>query len=119
MDKDTKKVTWVYCPGYSGIDINEKADRLAGEGTSATSRIVLLAADIRQLIRNKHREAEARELLPRVSIEVGRMIERGLRGGWVAGSRRRGAVERRARQLACGTISRRTQTGGRSSGGRR
>ena len=110
-----RKATWVYCPGHSGISINEKADRLAGEGSSVTTRITLSASDIKFIIHDKQREAEAS--LHRGSREVERMVGRGLRRGWVAESRRRGAVGRIACQLACGTISRRTLADVQSVGG--
>ena len=45
------------------------------------------------------------------------MVERGLRRGWVARSRRRSHVGRIACQLACGTISRRTLADVQSVGG--
>lgn len=112
-----RKVTWIYCPGHSGIVINEKADRLAGEGSSATNRIVLSASDIKHLIHAQHREAESQDVQQRGSREVERMVERGLRRGWVARSRRRGAAGRIACQLACGTISRRTLADVQSVGG--
>ena len=66
------KITWIYCPGHSGIAINKKADRLAGEGSSVTNRIVLSASDIRHLIQAQHREAEAQDA--RGSWEVERMV---------------------------------------------
>ena len=109
------KITWIYCPGHSGIAINKKADRLAGEGSSVTNRIVLSASDIRHLIQAQHREAEAQDA--RGSWEVERMVQRGFRRGWVARSRRRGAVGRIACQLACGTISRRTMADVKTVGG--
>ncbi|KAF0314667.1 putative RNA-directed DNA polymerase from transposon BS [Amphibalanus amphitrite] len=112
-----QRITWLYCPGHSGISMNEKADRLAGEGSSATSRIVLSASDIRHIVNDYQREAEAQEALHRGSREVERMVERGLRRGWVAKSHRRGAVGRLACQLACGTISRRTLADVQSVGG--
>ena len=113
----TRKITWIYCPGHSGININEKADRLAGGGSSATSRIVLSASDIKHLMYAQLREAERQEIHQRGSREVERMVERGLRRGWVARSRRRSHVGPIACQLACGTISRRTLADVQSVGG--
>ena len=57
----TQRITWIYCPGHSGISVNEKADRLAGGGSSATSRIILSASDIRHIVNDKQREAEVQE----------------------------------------------------------
>ena len=113
----TQRITWIYCPGHSGIFVNEKADRLAGGGSSATSRIILSASDIRHIVYDKQREAEVQEAQQRGSREVERMVGRGLRRGWVAKSHRRGAVRRLACQLACGTISRRTLADVQSVGG--
>ena len=28
------KLVWVYCPGHAGVEGNDKADRLAGKGTT-------------------------------------------------------------------------------------
>ena len=113
----TQRITWIYCPGNSGISVNEKADRLAGGGSSATSRIILSASDIRHIVHDKQREAEVQEAQQRGSREVEKMVGRGLRRGWVAKSHRRGAVGRLACQLACGTISRRTLSDVQSVGG--
>ena len=54
----TQRITWIYCPGHSGIFVNEKADRLAVGGSSATSRIILSASDIRHIVYDKQKEAE-------------------------------------------------------------
>ena len=88
-----------------------------GGGSSATSRIILSASDIRHIVYDKQREAEVQEAQQRGSREVERMVGRGLRRGWVAKSHRRGAVGRLACQLACGTISRRTLADVQSVGG--
>ena len=44
-----KRVTWLYCPGHAGVGVNEKADRLAGAGSTTTSRIALSASDFKHL----------------------------------------------------------------------
>ena len=101
-----KRITWVYCPGHSGITVNEKADRLAGDGSNCTSRIVLAASDFIKLLRHQITEDENK---PKAGVaELERMARLGLRRGWLRRSSRRGAAGRLACQLACGTVSRRT-----------
>ena len=55
-----KRITWVYCPGHSGITVNERVDRLAGDGGPSCSRIVLAASDFIQLVRYQIAEDEKR-----------------------------------------------------------
>ena len=101
------RITWLYCPGHAGIEVNEKADRLAGSGATATSRIVLSASDFQQLFKHKMETEDAQKPSPG-EAEVGRMVRAGLRRGWVARSGLCGPRGRMACQLACGTVSRRT-----------
>ena len=100
------ETVWVYCPGHAGIELNERADRLASRENATTNRILLSASDIRHLLIQKQREAH--QLNSHGSAEVERMAARGLERGWVRRSRRSGAIGRLACQLACGTISRTT-----------
>ena len=98
------KIDWIFCPGHSGIALNEKADRLAA-GSCTTSRINLSVSDIRGIIQHRHQLADAEREDGR---EIARMREGGLTRGWVRSSRRRGSSVRISGQLASGTISRRT-----------
>ncbi|KAF0287473.1 hypothetical protein FJT64_014106 [Amphibalanus amphitrite] len=102
-----RRITWLYCPGHAGVEVNEKADRLAGNGAPATSRIVLSASDFQQLLKFKMETDDARKPNPG-EAEVGRMVRVGLRPGWIARSGLCGPRGRMACQLACGTVSRRT-----------
>ncbi|KAF0288065.1 putative RNA-directed DNA polymerase from transposon BS [Amphibalanus amphitrite] len=102
-----RRITWLYCPGHAGVEVNEKADRLAGNGAPATSRIVLSASDFQQLLKFKMETDDARKPNPG-EAEVGRMARVGLRPGWIARSGLCGPRGRMACQLACGTVSRRT-----------
>ena len=77
-----KRITWVYCPGHSDITVNEKADRLAGDGSNCTSRIVLAASDFIKLLR--HQITEDEENKPKAGVaELERMARLGLRRGWL------------------------------------
>ena len=92
-----QKITWHYCPGHSGISVNEKVDRLAGGGSSATSRIVLSASDIRHIVYDKQREAEVQEAQQRGGREDGRARPSTRMGRQVAPSGRRGKTRLSAR----------------------
>ncbi|KAF0309213.1 von Willebrand factor A domain-containing protein 8 [Amphibalanus amphitrite] len=59
-----RRITWLYCPGHAGVEVNEKADRLAGNGAPATSRIVLSASDFQQLLKFKMETDDARKPNP-------------------------------------------------------
>ena len=107
-------------PGHSGISVNEKADRLARGGSSATGRIVLSASDIRRIVNDRQRETEAQEALHRGSRGGGK--SRGWltrpstgMGRQVASSGRRGKT-----CLPAGLRHHLSQdTGGRAISGRR
>ena len=111
-----KRITWLYCPGHAGVEINEKADRLAGGGATATSRIVLSASDFIHLYKHKIDSEDNRKPSPG-EAEVGRMVRVGLMRGWIARSGRCGPRGRMACQLACGTVSRRTLADVHAMGG--
>lgn len=96
-----KTINWTYCPGHSGIALNERADRLAG-GSTCTSRICLSVDDIKSVIREKQRTTIATT----DNREIERMMSRGLNRGWVRKSRRSGSAIRLSGQLATGTVSR-------------
>ena len=98
-----RKITWMYCPGHSGVAINEHADRLAGKASEVSDRISLGSKDIAMIIKNQHTIQDAEQECER---EVGRMRGLGLKPGWAARSRLKGRQRALACQSACGTLSR-------------
>ena len=47
-----RQITWIYCPGHSGVVVNEHADRLAGKTSEVSGRICLGLKDISTIIKN-------------------------------------------------------------------
>ena len=95
-----QQVVWVYCPGHAGVQLNDRADHLAGSG-SASDYLELGTQDIQLIIRD--RQLSSRD---DGSWEERRMSERGLQRGWVAKSTSRGRAAHTMCQLATGTLSR-------------
>ena len=98
-----RRITWIYCPGHSGVVINEHADRLAGKTSETSDRICLGSKDIAMIMKNQHTSQDSEHECER---EVGRMRGLGLKPGWAAGSRLKGRQRALACQPACGTLSR-------------
>ncbi|XP_043195193.1 uncharacterized protein LOC122366724 [Amphibalanus amphitrite] len=95
-----QQVVWVYCPGHAGVQLNDRADHLAGSG-SASDYLELGTQDIQLIIRD--RQLSSRD---DGSWEERRMSERGLQRGWAAKSTSRGRAAHTMCQLATGTLSR-------------
>ena len=95
-----QQVVWVYCPGHAGVQLNDRADHLAGSG-SASDCLELGTQDVRLIIRDRQLRSRDNR-----SLEEERMSERGLLRGWAAKSTSRGRAAHTMCQLATGTLSR-------------
>ena len=97
-----ERIVWIYCPGHAGVQLNERADHLAGSAPTS-DRIRLGASDIIGIIKDAQlRRCSGEEECPGKK----RMLERGIRRGWVAKSHDSGRASQVKCQLATGTISR-------------
>ena len=79
-----QRIVWVYCPVHTGVQLNDRADHLAGSGP-ATDCLELGTQDIQLIIRDRQlRSRDDR------SVEQERMSGRGLLRGWLVKSTSRG-----------------------------
>ena len=54
VDINLPKLLWVHCPGHAGVEGNDRADRLAGQGT-VTSDLRLGRSQVLRSLRHYRR----------------------------------------------------------------
>ena len=101
-----EKITWIYCPGHSGVTGNEEADKLAGEARTSDNIILHDSQSVVKMVEESINSA--RDALPSSSTTLINMMDSGVRRGDGVKARMRGPTRRRTNQLTCSTISMQT-----------
>ena len=95
-----QSITWLFCPGHSGVLGNERADKLAGDaviGDRMTLDPPLVLSTVRADLQSKRPESS--------SYTLQRLLEKNVKAGEGRNSTLRGAVRRTTNQLLVETIS--------------
>ena len=100
------KITWIYCPGHSGVSGNEAADKLAGSAPIEANDILFDPQAVIKMVEtslcnNKYDETSSSNTL--LSL-----IDSGVKRGDGAKCKLRGPTRRRTNQLMLGTVSAQT-----------
>ena len=95
-------IIWVYVPGHAGVGINVEADRLAAASTQRMP-LQLYSTDINLLATWQNQQAT--KTLLKNSMEGGRLIEKDIKYGTAATSRRKGPKRCLHNQVLTGNIS--------------
>lgn len=97
-----RAITWIFCPGHSGVKGNEEADRLAGSAV-VDGQVKFDKGEVLKTLEEKLRDEEDRETAEHHAIS--RMWEMGIERGEGRKERLSGKERRRHNQTATGTIS--------------
>ena len=97
-----RAITWIFCPGHSGVKGNEEADRLAGSAV-VDGQVKFDKGEVLKTLEEKLRDEEDRETAEHHAII--RMREMGIERGEGRKERLSGKERRRHNQTATGTIS--------------
>ena len=100
-DSQIQKITWIYCPGHSGVVGNEAADKLAGEAEISDHHNLLDPHSVINLVTS----ALIDNPLPSSSHTLQCVKDAGVRRGDGARSQLRGPTRRRTNQMLCCTVS--------------
>ena len=97
------KITWIYCPGHSGVSGNEAADKLAGSAPIEANDILFDPQAVIRMVEtslcnNKNDEDSTSNTL--LSL-----IESGVKRGDGAKCKLRGPTRRRTNKMLCCTVS--------------
>ena len=100
------KITWIYCPGHSGVSGNEAVDKLAGSASIEANDILFDPQAVIRMVEtslcnNKYDETSSSNTL--LSL-----IDSGVKRGDGAKCKLRGPTRRRTNQLMLGTVSAQT-----------
>ena len=96
-----KKLTWVFCPGHSGVRGNERADELAGSALPGEERLTLDPPTVLQAVTaHLHQQEQAPD-----SHTLDVLTEKGVQRGAGCMKDLCGSVRRRYNQLLFNTIS--------------
>ena len=99
------KITWIYCPGHSGVMGNEAADKLAGNAPIEENGVLFDPQAVIRMVEtslndNKDDTSSSHTLLS--------VIESGVKRGDGAKCKLRGPTRRRTNQLMLNTVSAQT-----------
>ena len=99
------KITWIYCPGHSGVLGNEAADKLAGNAPIEVNDVLFDPQAVIRMVETSLNDKKDDTSSSHTLLSV---IESGVKRGDGAKCKLRGPTRRRTNQLMLNTVSAQT-----------